>query len=25
LDPKGADWDKVAKESMQILMHGLAK
>lgn len=25
LDPNGADWDKVARESMQILMHGLAK
>jgi AcrR family transcriptional regulator len=25
LDPQGADWDKVARESMQILMHGLAK
>jgi AcrR family transcriptional regulator len=25
LDPHGADWDKVAKESMQTLMHGLAK
>jgi AcrR family transcriptional regulator len=25
LDPKGADWDKVAKESMHVLMNGLAK
>jgi len=25
LDPHGADWDKVAKESMNILMQGLAK
>jgi len=25
LDPKGADWQKVGKESMNILMKGLAK
>jgi AcrR family transcriptional regulator len=25
LDPKGADWPKVAKQSMQILVNGLAK
>jgi hypothetical protein len=25
LDPKGADWQKVGEESMQILMNGLAK
>ncbi len=25
LDPKGADWEKVARESMEILMKGLAK
>lgn len=25
LDPKGADWDNVAKESMHILMNGMAK
>ncbi len=25
LDPHGADWEKIARESMQILMNGLAK
>ena len=25
LDPHGADWEKAARESMQILMNGLAK
>jgi len=25
LDPHGADWEKTARESMQILMNGLAK
>jgi AcrR family transcriptional regulator len=25
LDPHGADWEKIARESMQILMKGLAK
>jgi hypothetical protein len=25
LDPKGADWQKVGQESMQIIMNGLAK
>jgi len=25
LDPEGADWQKVAEQSMQILMNGLAK
>jgi AcrR family transcriptional regulator len=25
LDPRGADWEKTARESMQILMNGLAK
>jgi AcrR family transcriptional regulator len=25
LDPKGADWQKVGEESMQIIMNGLAK
>jgi len=25
LDPQGADWQKVAEQSMQILMNGLAK
>jgi AcrR family transcriptional regulator len=25
LDPQGADWQKVAQQSMQILMNGLAK
>jgi AcrR family transcriptional regulator len=25
LDPQGADWEKTARESMQILMNGLAK
>jgi len=25
LDPQGADWEKVARESMQILMKGLSK
>jgi hypothetical protein len=25
LDPQGADWEKTARESMRILMNGLAK
>ena len=25
LDPKGADWQKIAEQSMQIMMEGLAK
>jgi AcrR family transcriptional regulator len=25
LDPKGADWQKIGQESMQIIMNGLAK
>jgi hypothetical protein len=25
LDPHGADWEKTARASMQILMNGLAK
>ncbi|HVM71007.1 MAG TPA: TetR family transcriptional regulator C-terminal domain-containing protein, partial [Anaerolineales bacterium] len=25
LEPHGADWEKTARESMQILMNGLAK